>query len=370
MKILIGFVIAVAMFAQAPAASSAGTGPAAAALSQKDVETLATRMLQLMESTAVATPGLARASEPVQQNAQMTFSALMRTPQVPALIYQFVNLIKAYQALSEAIPRPYPFPETADRQYAELREDLQRIQQHFEAILQVQNVATQAREADRDNLKRYQDANGKVSAPTSLPRVVLMGDSITDFWRLNEYFGTRDFVNRGISGQVTGQMLGRFKQDVLDLRPKAVVILAGTNDISREIPLRVIENNLAMMADLASANNVQVALSSILPVSDYHKDVKASYEMTKNHPTDKIIALNSWMKSYCELKGFIFVDYFGIMVDEKGQLQADLADDGLHPNAKGYRVMSPVALEGIGRALSQARQADETSGPKKRFKIN
>ena len=370
MKFLIWFVLSAALFAQAPGIAPAEAGPTAAVLSQKDVEALATRMLQLMESTAVATPGLARASEPVQQNAQMTFSALLRTPQVPALIYQFVNQIKAYQALSEAIPRPYPFPETADRQYAELREDLQRIQQHFEAVLQVQNVATQARDADRDNLKRYQDANNKVSAPTNLPRVVLMGDSITDFWRLNEYFGTRDFVNRGISGQVTAQMLGRFKQDVLDLRPKAVVILAGTNDISREIPLRVIENNLSMMADLASANNVQVALSSVLPVSDYHKDVKASYEMTKNHPPDRIVTLNQWIKSYCDLKGYTFVDYFGVMADEKGQLKADLADDGLHPNAKGYRVMSPVALEGIGRALSQARLADDPAGPKKRFKIN
>ena len=149
---------------------------------------LATRLLQLMESTAVAVPGLIRASEPLKQNADATFSALQRAPLNPSLTYQFINEIRAYLALSDSIPRPYPFPATADRQYAELREGLQRMQLHFEAILQAQDQAEQKHDSDPNSLKHYAEADTKLLPPTKLPRVVFLGHSITDAWRLNEYF--------------------------------------------------------------------------------------------------------------------------------------------------------------------------------------
>ena len=149
-------------------------------LGQKEAEQLATRLLQLMESTAVAVPGLIRAAEPVKQNAEMTLTAMQRTPQNPALTYQFMNQVKAYLALSDSIPRPYPFPATADQQYTELREGLQRMQQHFEAILQVQNVVVVKKDTDPNELKHYAEANSKMPPASSLPRVVFLGDSITD----------------------------------------------------------------------------------------------------------------------------------------------------------------------------------------------
>ena len=104
-----------------------------------------------------------------------------------------------------------------------------------------------------------------------------MGDSITDGWRLNEYFGDRDFVNRGISGQITGEMLGRMKEDVINLKPKAMLVLAGTNDFARGIAIRTIEDNLSMMADLAVSNGIQPLFASVLPISDYHRDVNPTY---------------------------------------------------------------------------------------------
>lgn len=355
MKWIAAIVMAGALSAQTPAP----TGAAAAVMSTKDVEALSTRIIQLMESTALATPGLVKAAEPVQQNAQKTYAEMRKTPQNPGLIYQFLTEAQAYLAVSAAFPRNYPFPEVADKQYGEIREGIQRLQRHFQAILDAQTQVAAAREADRHNLKRYKEANSKLPPPGKAPRVVFMGDSITDFWRLNEYFGARDFINRGISGQVTEQMLMRFKQDVLDLRPKVVVLLAGTNDISRGVPVKVIEDNISMMADMATANKIEVVLASILPVSDYHKDVKASYEMTKTRPLETINEINRWIKGYCDRKHYIYLDYFAAMVDSAGQLKAELADDGLHPNATGYRIMSPLAQESVGRAIAAANAAAE-----------
>ena len=135
---------------------------------------------------------------------------------------------------------------------------------------------------DRDNLKRYAEANEKLGAPSpQKPRVVFLGDSITDGWRLNEYYGgDRDFVNRGISGQITGEMLGRMKADVIDLKPRLVLVLAGTNDLARGVPVNAIENNLSMIADLAEAHHIQPMFASLLPVSDYHKDANPQYLQT------------------------------------------------------------------------------------------
>src|SRR5579863_20978 len=343
--------------------------PGQTMLGQKDADQLATRMLQLMESTAVAVPGLIRASEPVKQNAEATFTAIQRTPLNPPLTYQFINQIKAYLALADSIPRPYPFPAAADQQYAELREGLQRIQTHFEATLEAQTQVEQKRDGDPNNLKRYAEADSKMLPPAKLPRIVFLGDSITDAWRLNEYFTGRDFINRGIGGQTTMQMLARFGQDVVSLNPKALVVLGGTNDIAAGISLNQIEDNLTMIGDLAKAHGIKPVFGSILPVSDYHKDTDPRFEMTTNRPPATIRSINSWIQSYCQSQGFVYLDYYSAMIDSAGQLQADLSDDGLHPNAKGYRVMSPVALEAIGRVLSGQQQAPDESQPRRRFRI-
>jgi lysophospholipase L1-like esterase len=362
-RLTLTLLLTCALLAQTPA-PPAGSG---AALTQKATEELATRMLQLIESTAVVVPGLVRASEPIKQNAELTFTGMQRTPQNPALIYQFMNQVKAYLALADSLPRPYPFPAEADRQFSELREGLQRMQQHFEAILQVQNLTTQKRDADPNQLKRYADANTKLLPPGKLPRVVFFGDSITDYWRLNEYFTGRDFVNRGIAGQTTLQMLGRFRPDVIALNPKAVVILAGTNDIAAGFSADQIETDLMEMVELARSHNIKPALASLLPVSDYHKDADPTNERTPLRPPATILAINRWMEAWCRSEGLVYIDYYSPLVDSAGRLQSDVSDDGLHPNAKGYRIMSPIVLEAVGRVLSGQTDADAQA--KRRFRI-
>jgi len=191
--------------------------------------------------------------------------------------------------------------------------------------------------------------------------VVFLGDSITDGWRLNEYFPERDFVNRGISGQITGEMLGRMKADVIDLKPSFVLVLAGTNDIARGVAPEVIQNNLAMIAGLAEANKIKPMFASLLPVSDYHKDANPQNERTKLRPPAAIGALNDWIQRFCKERGYSYVDYFSALVDSAGLLKAELADDGLHPNGAGYRLMAPVALGAIDAVARAAQPA-----PKKR----
>jgi lysophospholipase L1-like esterase len=205
--------------------------------------------------------------------------------------------------------------------------------------------------------------------PTKLARVVFLGDSITDAWRLNEYFTGRDFVNRGIGGQTTLQMLARFKQDVAGVNPKAVVVLGGTNDIAAGISVEQIEDNLATIGDAARAHGIKPIFASILPVSDYHKDADPHYEMTPLRPPATIQTINNWLRAYCQMQGFGYLDYYAVMIDSAGMMQADLSDDGLHPNAKGYRVMSPVALDGIGRALAGQLDSEENPARKRRFRL-
>jgi lysophospholipase L1-like esterase len=192
---------------------------------------------------------------------------------------------------------------------------------------------------------------------------VFLGDSITDLWRLNEYFPDRDFVNRGISGQITSQMLARMKTDVTDLRPAAVVILAGTNDLARGIALTAIEDDYVMLADLAAAARVKVIFASLLPVSDAHKDADPSYERTPSHPPVFIRALNDWLKSFCAQRGFVYLDYYPALTDNQGQFGADLSDDGLHPNAMGYRLMAPLLLAAVNKAVTPPAAAPERPAP-------
>ncbi|HXJ41994.1 MAG TPA: GDSL-type esterase/lipase family protein [Bryobacteraceae bacterium] len=360
MKQLFTLVCAATALAQTP-------GPAPSPLlAQKDLYELAVRTVQLMESTGVAVNGLLPATDTLRHNTAATIEALRRTPQSLPLHYQLLNQVRAFLAVAATFPNPATLPQTAAAQLTELHDAADRLQRHFDALL-VSSARTQAaREADPNNLKRYADANSKLLAPGKPPRVVFYGDSITDFWRLNEYFPGRDFVNRGISGQTTTQMLGRFLQDVVSLRPKAVVILAGTNDLARGIPVNGIEDNLAMMAALAKANGIQPLFASILPVSDYHKDTDPRYEMTAIRPPSAILKVNEWMKQFCQREGFTYVDYHTAMADTNGQLPADEADDGLHPNAKGYRIMSPVALSAVDRVLAMPAPSSEAPA-KRRF---
>jgi acyl-CoA thioesterase-1 len=189
-------------------------------------------------------------------------------------------------------------------------------------------------------------------------RVVFMGDSITEIWPFhgpyplakdNEFFPGKFYVNRGISGQTTPQMLVRFRQDVIDLHPKVVVILAGTNDLAGNTGPETaedIENNLKSMSDLAHANGIQVVLCSILPVYDY--PWKPGLQ-----PAPKIVAINQWMKSYAAEKGYVYVDYYSAMVDARGGLPANLSKDGVHPNEAGFKIMAPLAQAGIEQALAK-----------------
>jgi len=211
------------------------------------------------------------------------------------------------------------------------------------------------------NLSRYRDANAKVLPPTKDEnRVVFMGDSITDMWDdpgYGGFFPGKPYINRGISGQTTPQMLIRFRPDVIALKPKAVVILAGTNDIAGNtgpMTLEDIEGNLESMVELARVHDIQVVLASLLPVSDYEKteDGRPIIQIQRR-PPEKILALNQWIKYYATENDCVFLDYYSAMVDDRGFLKDELSDDGLHANAKGYAVMGPLAEEAISQALKK-----------------
>jgi len=319
-----------------------------------------TRAVQLVESTMITVPGLARAAAPVLENCKQSRLNLEAAGNRHAgQTYALLMNLRAYLALADSMPKPYPFPREAAAQFTELRGLIQRIDSHFRALLE--QLEARLRNPDRDNLRRYAEANLKLGPPQpNRPRVVFLGDSITDGWRLNEYFPGRDFVNRGISGQITGEMLGRMKADVIDLKPAAVVILAGTNDIARGVPVSTIENNLIMMAELAKLHRIKVILASLLPIHDYNKDQNPRYERSRQRPPKTILELNDWIRAYCRRNRLTYLDYFSALVDANGFLQKDLADDGLHPNAAGYRVMAPLALQAIDRVVPRP------AGPRRR----
>jgi len=207
--------------------------------------------------------------------------------------------------------------------------------------------------SDFGNLGRYRDANAKLASQSANEdRVVFMGDSITDMWKLEQSFPGKPYVNRGIGGQTTPQMLIRFRPDVIDLAPKVVVILAGTNDIAGNtgpMTLAEIEANIETMAEVARLHKIRVVLSSVLPVNNYTERSKLMFPI---RPSAQIAELNRWIKDYCVRNDCIYLDYFNAMLDDKGMLQADLAEDGLHPNDKGYAIMTPLAQKAIDQALA------------------
>ena len=200
-------------------------------------------------------------------------------------------------------------------------------------------------------LGRFKEADVKLGAPAAgEKRVVFMGDSITEGWHFSEpggVFADKPYVNRGISGQTSPQMVLRFRQDVIELEPKVVVILAGTNDIAGNTgPMtpEQTEDNLATMADLATANGIKVVLCSVLPAFDFPWKPGLT-------PAPKVVALNAWMKAYAAEKGYVYVDYHAAMKDERDGLPPALSKDGVHPLPAGYAVMAPLAEAGIEKAL-------------------
>ena len=206
---------------------------------------------------------------------------------------------------------------------------------------------------DWPNLKRFYEEDVALGAPAAgEKRVVFMGDSITEGWVHHGVppepaDSAKDYVNRGISGQTTPQMLLRFRQDVIDLKPAAVVIFAGTNDIAGntgDMTPEQTEGNLTSMAELARANGIRVVLCSILPAFDF--PWKPGRE-----PAPKVVALNKWIKDYATSHGDVYVDFYSAMVDERGGLPEKLSHDGVHPNPAGYAIMTPLVDAGIAQAL-------------------
>ena len=211
-------------------------------------------------------------------------------------------------------------------------------------------------------LARYREDNKKTAAPAkNEQRVVFMGDSITDSWddpKYGGFFPGKPYIDRGISGQTTPQMLIRFRADVIDRKPKVVVILAGTNDLAGNTgptTIQAITDNLMSMAELAIANGIRVVFASVLPVSDYEMRDGKPIVQTVRRPPAQILELNQWLKDYAAAHRHTYLDYFSAMVDDKGFLKNELSDDGLHPNAQGYVVMAPLAEAAITASLKRRK---------------
>jgi lysophospholipase L1-like esterase len=214
-----------------------------------------------------------------------------------------------------------------------------------------QVASMQQQLADWPQLSRYRADNAQLASPAGHARVVFYGDSITDAWgraKGTSFFPGKPYINRGISGQTTAQMLLRFRQDVIDLRPAAVLILAGTNDIAGNTGLAMlpmIEDNFRSMTELAQAHHIRVILASVLPVSDYpwHRGLQ---------PAGKVRALNAWLKQYAASSGATYLDYYSALANVQGGMDTRLASDGVHPTPAGYVVMAPLAQQAIDKALT------------------
>lgn len=221
---------------------------------------------------------------------------------------------------------------------------------HFTLILFVFMTTAQLMDAqDWANLERYRADNAKVNITADKNRVVFMGNSITEGWvrEMPAFFTDNSFIGRGISGQTTPQMLLRFRQDVIALKPQKVMILAGTNDIAGNTgpaTLEMIENNIYSMAELANVHGIIPIICSILPVFDYPW-------RTGLQPAKKIVELNKRLKTYAYGNGFVYCDYFSAMADKRNGMRAEYSEDGVHPNKKGYEVMTAIAEKAIASAL-------------------
>lgn len=250
------------------------------------------------------------------------------------ILLPFIFLALASQAQNSQTANPAP-PKT-----------IEQLTKENEQLIRTKN--------DWPNFGRYRDANTKLGLPgANEQRVVFMGNSITDAWiRVSpEFFEGKPYIDRGISGQTTPQMLVRFRADVINLKPKVVLILGGTNDIAGNTgpsTLEMIEDNLASMAELGKANGIKVILSSVLPVYDY--PWKRGLE-----PAEKIVELNKWIKEYAAKHGCDYLDYYSSVVDERKGMKAAYSQDGVHPNKEGYKVMEVLAEKAIQKALKKGR---------------
>lgn len=289
----------------------------------------------------------------------------MTAPRFAPIGLAFTLAIAPARALAQAPPVPEPpqiaFPgqyaaPPADRKFPAWPKGCVR----FEG--EERTACLDAVASDFGGLYRYAAANAVLAAPVAgEKRVVFFGDSITDNWSKAGYggfFPGKAYVNRGIGGQTTAQMLLRFRADVVELRPAAVVILAGTNDLAGNAgpaSLDQVQDNLASMAELARAHGIRVVLASLLPVSDDKKDANDQpLTRTRQRPTEKIRELNRWLSAFAAKNGHAYLDYFSATADANGLLLPALNDDGLHPNAKGYSVMAPLAEKAIAAALAAA----------------
>ncbi len=218
----------------------------------------------------------------------------------------------------------------------------------FGLALGINNAQAQ----DWPNLSKYSKENADLAMPSAdEDRVVFMGNSITEGWKSKrpKYFSNVNYINRGISGQTTPQMLVRFRADVVNLKPKVVVILAGTNDIAGNTgksTIEMIANNIKSMAEIAQANGIKVVICSVHPVFDY------PWKKGLN-PAEKIVALNTILKTYALNNGAIYLNYFSAMVNAEKGLKKELTYDGVHPNEAGYAVMETLAEKAIATALSE-----------------
>ena len=203
---------------------------------------------------------------------------------------------------------------------------------------------------DWNQLGRFHDSDEELIKQSPDPkRVVFLGDSITEGWHLEQSFPGKPYVNRGIGGQTTPQMLVRMFPDVIDLKPAAVIILAGTNDIARNTGPQtpaMIEENLQAMTELAQAHGIKVVLCSITPIADYGPN-----KMSEGRPPADILKLNAWIKAYAARAHAVYADYFSALVDSAGFLKPGISRDGLHPNPEGYKLMAPVAEAALAKAL-------------------
>ena len=207
-----------------------------------------------------------------------------------------------------------------------------------------------AKAQDWPNLNKYQNENANLK-PAGQKRIVFMGDSITEFWSIinAEFFAEKPYINRGISGQTTPQMLIRFRADVIALKPAAVVILGGINDIAGNTgpsTLDMIANNIFSMAELAKANQIKVILCSVLPAYDF------PWRPNQN-PAEKVVALNEMIKNYAVANQIVFVDYYSAMADERKGLPTSYSNDGVHPNKTGYQIMNPLIEKAITKVLQK-----------------
>jgi lysophospholipase L1-like esterase len=231
--------------------------------------------------------------------------------------------------------------------------EMQQIDEQYKQTLEKQNKHMQEQLQDWAQLARYRADNATLPAPApGEQRVVFYGDSITDFWGRDGrgvFFPGRPYVNRGISGQTTPQMLVRFQQDVVHLKPSVVVILAGTNDIAGntgpETP-EMIQDNFISMAAIAKQSGIRLVLASITPAASY--PWKPSIQ-----PVEEIRALNAWLKDFCSRDGDIYLDYYSAMTDGQGGMKPGLSLDGVHPTAEGYAIMAPLAEKAISEALGK-----------------